>query len=204
MATNAARARFDLGKLIMIPFAAMILVIDLASLSRHTGGGVPGAVHWLGVLGFCAFYALVIWCYLRRGPAAATSRSATAHAAAVVATLMPFALPVLQAVSPGPEPGPGQQLAGSVLVLAGVVWSFWSLRCLGSNLSVVAQARGIADRGPYHLVRHPLYTGELVSALGLAIIAWSPATAVLWLALCGLQAYRAYRARTAALLPGIF
>jgi len=217
MPTNSARARLDLGKLVMIPVAALMLALDLATLARHgAAGGVSGALHWLGVLGFCAFYSLVMWCYLRRGPALATSRSATAHAAAFIATLMPFPLPLLQATSPGLE----RQLASSALVLAGVAWSVWALHSLGPNLSAIAQARGVVERGPYRLVRHPLYTGEMLSALGLAIAAWSPASAGLWLALCGLQAYRAmreeqvlllalptyraYRVRTAALLPGIF
>ncbi len=64
------------------------------------------------------------------------------------------------------------------------------------------------------------YAGEIVSSLGLAIAANSYAALGLWLALCGLQiyralreeqvllralpAYRAYRSRTAALLPGVF
>jgi protein-S-isoprenylcysteine O-methyltransferase Ste14 len=78
----------------------------------------------------------------------------------------------------------------------------------------------LVDRGPYRWVRHPLYSGEIVSSLGLALLAGtSPAVAV-WLGFCFLQAYRAlreeqllvaampayrgYRARTAALFPGLF
>ena len=107
-----------------------------------------------------------------------------------------------------------------MLLLAGTVWAVWSLRFLGRNLSVIAQARGVADRGPYRWVRHPLYAGEIVSSLGLAVAAHSLAAAAVWLGFCGLQAYRAvreeqlllttlpgyraYRRRTAALLPGIF
>jgi len=112
------------------------------------------------------------------------------------------------------------QLAADVLLLAGTAWAVWSLRFLGRNLSVLAQARDVVDHGPYRWIRHPLYAGEIVSALGLAIAAGSAAAAGLWLALCALQAYRAlreeqvllgalpgyraYRTRTAALLPGIF
>jgi protein-S-isoprenylcysteine O-methyltransferase Ste14 len=82
---------------------------------------------------------------------------------------------------------------------------------------VLAQARAVVDRGPYRWVRHPLYAGEIVSCLGLAITAGSAVAAALWLALCALQSYRAlreeqvllralpgyraYRARTAALVP---
>jgi len=200
----------------MVPFAAGMLVFDAAPSLHHTAGGIAGALRWPGVAGVCAFYALIMWCYLRRGPAVATCRSVTAHVAAVVATFTPFVFPLLLASSPGA----GRQFAADVLVLGGVTWSVWSLRFLGRNLSVLAQARNVVDRGPYRWVRHPLYAGEIVSSLGLAIAAGSAAAAGLWLALCALQGYRAlreeqvllralpgyrvYRARTAALLPGIF
>lgn len=216
MATGSARARVDLGRLIMIPSAVLMLVLDWASLTHHPAGGVVTALRWLGLAGVCAFYTLIIWSYLRRGPAVATTRSATAHVAAVAATCAPFAIPLLRAASPGPA----RQLAADVLLLAGTAWAVWSLRFLGRNLSVLAQARDVVDHGPYRWIRHPLYAGEIVSALGLAIAAGSAAAAGLWLALCALQAYRAlreeqvllgalpgyraYRTRTAALLPGIF
>ncbi len=216
MATNPQRRRVDLGKLVMVPGAAVLLAFDLISLTHSGSGGAAGALRWFGVVAVCAFYTLIIWCYLRRGPAVATSRSATAHVAAVVATLTPFAFPLLAAVSSGT----GRQLAADALLLVGTAWSAWSIRFLGRNVSVLAQARDVVERGPYRWVRHPLYAGEIVSCLGLAVAAGSPAAAALWLTLCALQAYRAlreeqvllralpgyrgYRARTAALVPGIF
>jgi protein-S-isoprenylcysteine O-methyltransferase Ste14 len=216
MVADWARARIDLGKLVMIPIASLMLAFDLVSLAHRGADGADGALRWLGVAGLCAFYALVIWCYLRRTPAVATSRSVTGNAAALVATFAPFPFPLLQAT----PPGTGRQLTADVFVLAGTSCTVWSLRFLGRNLSVLAQARDVVDRGPYRWVRHPLYTGEIVSSLGLAIAAWSAPAAALWLALCLLQGYRAvreeqvlmgalsgyraYRRRTAALLPGIF
>jgi protein-S-isoprenylcysteine O-methyltransferase Ste14 len=213
MGSHSRRRRIDSGKLIMVPGAAVMLTLDLISLARHGGGGAAGALRVAGMAAVCAFYALIIWCYLRRAPAAATSRSLTAHLAAVAATLSPFAFPLLAARTSGTAP----QLAADVLVLAGTTWSAWSMRFLGRNLSVLAQARDVVDRGPYRWVRHPLYAGEIVSCLGLALAAGSAAAAALWLALCALQGYRAlreeqvllrtlpgyraYRARTAALLP---
>lgn len=214
MATVARRARPDIGRLIMVPAAAAMLVLDLAALTRGASPAV--ALRWAGTVLVCAFYALIIWSYLRRGPAVATSGSVTASAAAVLATLAPFAFPLLRAAAASA----GRQLAGDVLLVAGLCWSVWALRCLGRNLSVIAQARGLADTGPYRLVRHPLYTGEIVSALGLAIAAGTAAALGLWVALIAMQAYRAvreeqvlaaalpgyqgYRGRTAAIWPGVF
>jgi protein-S-isoprenylcysteine O-methyltransferase Ste14 len=107
-----------------------------------------------------------------------------------------------------------------VLLVCGMSWSVWSPRSLGRSVSVLAQARDVIDRGPYRWVRHPLYAGEIVSSLGVAIAMNSLIAFAFWLVLCGLQvyralreeevllkalpAYRSYRRRTAALLPGVF
>jgi protein-S-isoprenylcysteine O-methyltransferase Ste14 len=127
--------------------------------------------------------------------------------------MLPLALPLLR----GAPPPAGQSYAAGVLMLAGTGWAVWSLRYLGRSLSVIAQARQVAAGGPYRWVRHPLYTGEIVSALGLALAAGSAAALAAWLAFGALQAYRAlreeqillralpgygsYRAATAALFP---
>ena len=215
MSSRADRTGADLGRMVMIPGAALVLAFDLVALAHGYRGGVPGVLRWLAAAGVCAFYVLIIWCYLRRRPARATSDSVTAHWAAVTATLTPFAFPLLAGA-----PRSGPLLAADILLLTGITWSIWALSSLGRNLSVLAQARDLIDRGPYRWVRHPLYCGEIVSALGLAMAAGTAAAAGLWVALCALQVYRAireeqvlaralpgysiYRQRTAALLPGLF
>lgn len=197
----------------MVPAATLILLFDAATLAHR---GAQGVLAWLSTVLVCAFYLLTIWCYLRRSPAVATSRSATAHLAALAATWAPFALPLLH----GGSPGATQQTVADLLMVVGMTWSVWSLRSLGRNVSVLAQARAVVDTGPYHWVRHPLYAGEIVAGLGLAVSANSLAAGAVWLAIVALQVYRAvreeqvllralpgyagYRDRTAALLPGVF
>ena len=216
MAVLSGHRRLDVGRLIMVPAVAAILFVDLSNLLHNGTPGVAGALRLLGAVLVCAFYALLIWCYLRRGPASATSRSVTAHAAAMAALWLPFAVPLLH----GAPPGAARQAVSDALLVAGTAWALWSLHFLSGNLSVLAQVRGLADRGPYRWVRHPLYLGEIVSLLGVTVAASSLAAVGLWLVLCGLQAYRAlreeqvllqalpgyrdYRRRTAALVPGLF
>ena len=199
----------------MIPAACAILCLDVTSLVHHA----KGTTDLLGASStalIVIYYAVLIWCYLRRGPAVATSGSVTAHAAALGATWLPFVLPLLH----GTSPGTARQAFSDALLIGGTAWSVWSLRYLGRNVSVLAQVRGLADQGPYRWVRHPLYAGELLSALGVVAAVNSVAAVGLWLALAGLQvyramreeqvllqtlpAYRAYRNRTAALVPGLF
>jgi len=208
--------RLDFGRLIMVPAFAGILVADVFSLDHGAHSGASGALRSVGTALALAFYALAICCYVRRGPAVATSGSVTAHAAAITATWLPFALPLLH----GGSPGQGRQALADVLLTCGMVWAVWSLRYLDRNVSVLAQARGVVVQGPYRWVRHPLYLGEMVVSLGLAIAVNSYAALALWVAMCALQiyravreeqvllqalpAYRSYRSSTAALLPGVF
>ena len=214
MTTVSIQPRPDFGRILMVPAAAVMLFYDVTALTH--GSRTGGAMRWAGAALVCAFYTLIIWCYLRRGRAVATSGSITGYAAAVAATLIPFTLPLLH----GASPGPARQYAGYLLVVGGTGWAVWSVRFLGRSISVIAQAREVVDTGPYRLVRHPLYLGEITSALGVAIVAGTVWAFCAWAVLCVLQAYRAlreeqvllavlpgyrsYRARTAALLPGVF
>jgi protein-S-isoprenylcysteine O-methyltransferase Ste14 len=216
MVTVQIGARPDFGRILMVPGAAVMLMFDVMALTHGSRAGGTAGLRWVGAAVVCAFYALIIWCYLKRGRAIATSGSVSGYAAAVTATLLPFTLPLLH----GAPSGIFQLYAGYLLVLVGTCWAVWSVWFLGRSISVIAQAREVVDGGPYRLVRHPLYVGELTSALGVAIVVGTVWAFCAWAVLCILQAYRAlleeqvllavlpgyrsYRARTAALLPGVF
>lgn len=217
MASVSLRRRVDLGKLIMVPVAALALLFDVRTvLGGAEHASATGVLRWLYALLMCAFYGLIAWSYLRRGPAIATSGLSLASVVAVIATFAPFPFPLLHHA----PPGFAVQLAADLLLVAGTAWSVWALRYLGRNLSVIAQARQVADGGPYRLVRHPLYLGEMVSLLGLTVASGTIAAVAAWAAFVAMQVYRArreeqvllaalpgyqdYRARTAALLPGVF
>ena len=216
MAVPLGRVRLDVGRLIMVSAFAGTIAADASSLDHGAHVGSAAVLWSVGTVLALAFYALAICCYLRRGPAIATSGSVTAHAAAITATWLPFALPLVHGAPPGPE----RQAVADALLICGMSWAVWSLRHLDRSVSVLAQARDVVVRGPYRWVRHPLYSGEMVSSLGLAIAVNSYSALALWVALCALQvyravreeqvllqacpAYRSYRSRTAALLPGVF
>jgi protein-S-isoprenylcysteine O-methyltransferase Ste14 len=71
---------------------------------------------------------------------------------------------------------PNSDLAGAIgllLVLLGVAFSIWARLVLGGNWSsavTVKQGHTLNCRGPYTIVRHPIYTGLLLALLGVAII----------------------------------
>ena len=60
-------------------------------------------------------------------------------------------------------------LASSGVVLLGTVFTIWSLAVLGRCFGLFPEVRGLVLRGPYRLVRHPVYLGEIVAALGLLL-----------------------------------
>jgi protein-S-isoprenylcysteine O-methyltransferase Ste14 len=71
---------------------------------------------------------------------------------------------------------PNTDLSGGVgllLVTLGIAFSIWARVHLGGNWSAsvtVKQGHTLIRRGPYTIVRHPIYTGLLLSLFGVALI----------------------------------
>ncbi len=114
-------------------------------------------------------------------------------------------------------------LAGIALMVAGEGFRLYAIRSLGRYFTfVVALHPGqhLVESGPYRLIRHPSYTGSLVTVLGicLAMANWLSLLGVIPAALGygyririeeralveGLgEAYRAYMRRTKRIIPYI-
>jgi protein-S-isoprenylcysteine O-methyltransferase Ste14 len=112
-------------------------------------------------------------------------------------------------------------LGGLALMLLGIVLRWYAISVLGSSFTVTVGTRAeqrVVDRGPYRLVRHPSYTGSLLTILGVLLCCLNLVSlAALLLAAAGYayrirveeqalaqglgDAYRAYMRRTKRLLP---
>ena len=63
-------------------------------------------------------------------------------------------------------------ILGTAMTAAGLVFAVWARVILGSNWSgmvTVKEGHELVERGPYTLVRHPIYTGLIFGLLGTAI-----------------------------------
>jgi protein-S-isoprenylcysteine O-methyltransferase Ste14 len=128
-----------------------------------------------------------------------------AHAAlgpALVALLGTFLLDVVGYLQVPDTTSSAALLASSVFVLVGTAWTMWSLATLGRYFGMLPEVRGLVTRGPYRLVRHPVYVGEIVSAVGLLLAKPSPAIVLIFLVFVGLQFWRTIFEEQA--LTGVF
>jgi protein-S-isoprenylcysteine O-methyltransferase Ste14 len=114
-------------------------------------------------------------------------------------------------------------VVGALLTMLGVAFACWARYVLGRNWSSVVQVKEdheLIQTGPYHWVRHPIYTGLLLAFFGtaMAIGEWRGAICVAivavsfwfklkleerWMRENFGSTYEQYMARTKALIPGV-
>ncbi len=66
---------------------------------------------------------------------------------------------------------------GTAICVAGTAFTLWARRTLGANWSgwiTFKENHELIQRGPYRIVRHPIYTGILIMAIGTVIAFAAP------------------------------
>jgi protein-S-isoprenylcysteine O-methyltransferase Ste14 len=112
----------------------------------------------------------------------------------------------------------------SIICAAGIAFAIWARRTLGRNWSAipsVKEGHELVIRGPYHLVRHPIYTGILLAMLGSPVLHEGRVRSLLFFAFIAIglhfksrveeglmmqtfpDSYPEYRRRTKAIIPYI-
>ena len=119
---------------------------------------------------------LVLALALMRRPAQAQDRSIAAGAAVIVSYTYTYAQVALLRWIPGHVAWPA---GGLGLVIIGACLSLASLISLGRFFGVRPALRGLATRGPYGLVRHPLYLAYVLADIGYNLQEWNFATLML-------------------------
>jgi protein-S-isoprenylcysteine O-methyltransferase Ste14 len=122
----------------------------------------------------------------------------------------------------GPVLGVWAVWTGAGLALAGMGLRVWSIATLGDYFTYVVKVtpeQTVVDTGPYRLLRHPSYTGALLTGIGIGLslrlglaplIIGATSLAGYWIRMAveeralaeGIgEAYRAYMGRTKRLIP---
>ena len=131
------------------------------------------------------FLTMIVWLTVTRSPVKETAAGFDARLSAFMGT---FILIGLIAVPHAPI-SDGQLAIATWLIVAGSVGSIYCLWWLGRAFSVMASARHLVTAGPYSHVRHPLYTAEALTVIGVVLLNGSSLAAILGL----VQFYFQYR-----------
>ena len=195
--------------------AAGSLAAAVEALSDAAG---DPSVHAWGVAAFVLLRTAVLFavsvCVFVRAAPSRHSREPIAFAACAVALV---SVPLLE--KPSAEAQPWFVVAGDVIALAGWSWLLVSFLALGRCFGLLPEARGLVTRGPYRLVRHPVYLGEFAAVAGLLVASATTRNALLAVGFAVAQAvrmrleerelthvfpeYAAYASRTPRLVPRV-
>jgi protein-S-isoprenylcysteine O-methyltransferase Ste14 len=203
-------------RIVILVFLAIVGATVSATIHSVMAAAAGGALReWLVAAyyvlktGIAVAFAVFV---VRRAPARRRTHDPLAFAACAAAIL-----PVVFLRAPNPSGSISLVLAGESLTLVAGAWILASALALGTCFGVLPEARGLVTRGPYRLVRHPIYLGEFGASAGLLVASPRPLNLVgvaLFfagqMARMGLEEralesefpeYAAYAARTARLLP---
>jgi len=114
---------------------------------------------------------------------------------------------------------------GITLMLAGLAFRFYAMSVLGRSFTydvAVEAGQTIVEAGPYRYIRHPSYTGALITLVGLGLALGNWASLLTILACMGIayayritveeaalvavlgEPYKQYMRRTQRLVPFVF
>jgi protein-S-isoprenylcysteine O-methyltransferase Ste14 len=158
--------------------------------------------------------ALVVMFVVRRVPLC-RAQGFYPRFAAVIGTFSTVGLAWL----PPQELSPTLYLISSLLIIGGTAFAVCAVIVLGRSISLMPEARRLITWGPYAVVRHPLYVGEMIATAGLAMQFLMPWALIPLGLSCIFQFerarneerllvqafphYRDYMANTARFLPGV-
>ena len=153
----------------LVLWQLMALVSELQQLNVHPG--------WV-VLGECvrsALYVLFLCfpvaAFLTHEPPRSRDGRVLVTCAAIAASFLLAGVGLL--VPGGPQlwrPSPELVSTALALTLAGVALAVVSAQALGGSFSFGPQGRALIVRGPYRLVRHPIYLAEIAMIVGVMVV----------------------------------
>ena len=119
---------------------------------------------------------VVLGIALTRSPPEVQDRSLLSSIAVVIAYAYPYAQVAYLRWVPGHSAWPA---GGLVLMTLAACLSFASLLSLGRLFGIWPALRGLTTKGPYRLVRHPMYLAYVIADIGYNLQEWNFGTALM-------------------------
>lgn len=193
----------DIGRIIAVPIFTLLMWLNIAGFYKKIKFLLPlnpvkslGLIHHLLIV---CFYASVILIYFLRSSSRMTIRSFWAKTIAILITFLPFTFPLLKS---SVLENPMILFTANFIMIFGMFFSIYALIVLGKNFSIIPQVRSLVQSGPYKIIRHPLYTAEILSIFGIFLVRPSILTTAVFLLIILGQIYRAFQEEM--LLDSIF
>ena len=218
------RLYFYLGRALPLLVFGFLLAIQAqlayAGLQHALSGELDRAqsMYLINRVLVVAFFTFLLVIYGLRSKAARWDYNPIAIAAAMVGSFVLYALLLF----------PGQVRTTDLTILAlsdmllalGMVWALYGLSYLRNRFSIVPEARELVTSGPYAVVRHPVYLGEITAGIGLVVPTLFSIHALILALFIGAQllrihfeervlrsafpTYEVYARRTKRLIPFVF
>jgi protein-S-isoprenylcysteine O-methyltransferase Ste14 len=135
-----------------------------------------------------AYYCLLATLYVVRLP----KRAGDARPAVILVSFFGSFSILALGVLPNRPPDPSLYPISQVVIVAGLAYTLYALAYLRRSFSILPEARRLVTGGPYRISRHPVYLGEGLAAVGLALPIASWAGWLLIACFLGAQVTRTY------------